>query len=122
MGDVEEGGLGGDELVDVPPVLDDGVPEGDVEVAGHLCSCACTCGTSENGDRQAHTTIPLHAPTHLVDEHKALEVAALPRLRAAAHAAEALLLALGVEVGGVLQEGPPDGVARYSSVGVCVGW
>lgn len=36
VGDVEEGGLGGDELVDVPPVLDDGVPEGDVEVAGHL--------------------------------------------------------------------------------------
>lgn len=36
VGDVEEWCLGGDELVDVPPVLDDGVPEGNVEVAGHL--------------------------------------------------------------------------------------
>lgn len=61
---------------------------------------------------QAHTPIPVHAPTHLVDEHEALEVAALARLRAAAHAADALFLALGVEVRRVLKEGPPDGVAR----------
>ncbi len=53
-----------------------------------------------------------HLHTYLVDQHEPLEVAALPLLAPPAHGVEALLLALGVEVRGVLQEGPPQRLAR----------